>query len=491
MSSKVGYIYTPPSASNNYIPDIMEWVGYPQFDFHNVKNSFLKVAYIQEHIAQTSAVEFRPNTDELAMSQHTGFIVPEGWKKMCVYTDEELATLPAIQKVIKPDANISYSADFGDDDFMSAISSLSDGMWTNNNTSVFEACSPANSTGISFGQPFSPAPEMLLVSQHPAVAPPPTVLFKTFIPPPVFIARPELHPLEGNYILCSPERFNIGIQLNLEFMGKYFKSGHVCMQDTRTWAKHHLNIFGLETTSSFNDRCVRLMEETITVSKSYGIQCNQTGQRIDFDIFSTIGWATGERDALIKILKNQSTAYIDKPDRVSIGGYGLRSRPVSTVPAYINSLTGLMSHDGVASSINFTRDAGGRPYRRGSILILIAQRLLRPVETHSSKDSLLVLFSDDYKEIPEQLLSMVCAMYVVMFKRRLARNPGSLRTPDVREETDRQLNILRMVRNSGSDEGSALNSWITTRDGDDGWLADLRDAMLSANSLRGPNRYDD
>ncbi|KAG2057436.1 hypothetical protein BDR06DRAFT_1005071 [Suillus hirtellus] len=424
MSSKVGYIYTPPSASNNYIPDIMEWVGFPQFDFHNVKNSFLKVTYIQEHIAQTSAVEFRPvyvNTDELVM------LHPGRLEKMCVYTDKELATLPAIQKVIKPDANISYSADFSDDDFMSAISSLSDGMWTNNNTSVFEACSPANSTGISFGQPFSPAPEMLLVSQHPAVTPPPTVLFKTFIPPPVFIARPELHPLEGNYILCSPERFNIGIQLNLEFMGKYFKSGH----------------------------------------------------------------ATGEQDALIKILKNQSTAYIDKPDRISIGGYGLQSRPVSTAPAYINSLTGLMSHEGVASSINFTRGVGGRPYHRGSILILIAQRLLRPVETHSSKDSLLVLFSDDYKEIPEQLLLMVCAMYVVMFKRRLARNPGSLCTPDVCEETDRQLDILRMVRNSGSDEGSALNSWITTHDGDDGWLADLRDAMLSANSLRGPNRYDD
>ncbi|KAG1843838.1 hypothetical protein C8R48DRAFT_780491 [Suillus tomentosus] len=475
MSSKVGYIYTPPSASNNYIPDIMEWVGYPQFDFHNVKNSFLKVAYIQEHIAQTSAVEFRPNTDELAMSQHTGFIVPEGWKKMCVYTDEELAMLPAIQKVVKPDAKISYSADFGDDDFMSAISSLSDGMWMNNNTSVFEACSPANSTGISFRQPFSPALEMLLVSQHPAVAPPPTVLFKTFIPPAIFIARPELHPLEGDYILCSPERFNIGIQLNLEFMGKYFKSGHVCMQDTRTWAKHHLNIFGLETTSSFNDRCVRLMEETITISKSYGQGFNVIKLANELTSISSVlsdGSATGERDALIKILKNQSTAYINKPDRVSIRGYGLQSRPVSTVPAYINSLTGLMSHDGVASSINFTRDAGRRPYRRGS------------------KDSLLVLFSDDYKEIPEQLLSMVCAMYVVMFKRRLARNPGSLRTPDVHEETDRQLNILRMVRNSGSDEGSALNSWITTRDGDDGWLADL-DVMLSANSLRGPNRYDD
>ncbi|KAG1876943.1 hypothetical protein C8R48DRAFT_768511 [Suillus tomentosus] len=486
MSSKVGYIYTPPLASKNYIPDIMEWVGYPQFDFHNVKNSFLKVAYIQEHITQTSAVDFRPNTDELAMSQHTGFIVLEGWKKMCVYTDEELATLLAIQKVVKLDANISYSADFGDDDFMSAISSLSDGMWTNNNTSVFEVCSPANSTGISFGQPFSPALEMLLVSQHPAVTPPPTVLFKTFIPPPVFIARPELHPLEGDYILCSPERFNIGIQLNLEFMGKYFKSGHVCMQDTRTWAKHHLNIFGLETTSSFNDQCVWLMEETITISKSYGQGFNVIKPANELTSISSVlsdGSATGKRDALIKILKNQSTAYIDKLDRVSIGGYGLQSRPISTVPAYINSLTGLMSHDGVASSINFTCDAGGRPYHWGSILILIAQRLLRPVETHSSKDSLLVLFSDDYKEIPEQLLSMVCAMYVVMFKRHLARNPGSLRTPDVREETDRQLNILRMVRNSGSDEGSALNSWITTRGEDDGWLADLRDTMLSANSL--------
>ncbi|KAG1876241.1 hypothetical protein F4604DRAFT_1924527 [Suillus subluteus] len=179
---KVGYIYTPPLNSNNYVSGIIEWVGYPQFNFDNVKNSFFKVAYIKEDIIQTSGLEtvfhlvYVMNTDELAMSQ-TGFIIPDGWKNMCMYTDEEFATLPAIQKVVNlQDAMIplSYSADPGDKDFIA---------------------SPCPSTIIGFGQ-LSLALEMLPAFQPPAVAPQtyggPALLLTTLILLPMFITMPNV-----------------------------------------------------------------------------------------------------------------------------------------------------------------------------------------------------------------------------------------------------------------------------------------------------------
>lgn len=134
---------------------------------------------------------------------------------------------------------------------------------------------------------------------------------------------------------------------------------------------------------------------------------------------------TCERDAFIKSLKSNAAAYIDKPDRASIGGYDVLSK--ASIPAYINQLTGLTAHNGAASSIEFTRDDDRvllsfgehfllidnqyfqNVYHRLPLLISIAQRLLRPVDS-SRKDSVLSLFAGDYTEIPDQLISVVCAM---------------------------------------------------------------------------------
>ncbi|KAG1835326.1 hypothetical protein DFJ58DRAFT_735607 [Suillus subalutaceus] len=327
---KVGYIYTPPSNSNSYVSDIIEWVGYPQFDFDNVKNSFFKVAYIKEDIIQTSGLEtvFHPTLHRILMSlqcQQMGFIIPNGWKKMCMYTDEEFATLPAIQKVVNPQDTmipLSYSADPGDEDFMSAISSLSEGIWMGNNTTVFEAPPLAHPTSIGFGQ-LSLAPETLPASKPPAVAPHtydgPALLLTTLIPLLMFITMPNV--VEGRYISCDPQQFHISIKYTQEYLEKHFVA---------TW------------------------------------------------------------------------------------------------------------------------------------------QLLRPV-VDGSNISMLDLFFDDYNEIPEQLLSTVCAMYIVMFRRHLVTNPGNLHTVE------------------GTSKGAIkLNSWITTRDGTGGWLTDLRNALTLANSLKGP-----
>ncbi|KAG2092130.1 uncharacterized protein F5147DRAFT_779753 [Suillus discolor] len=186
----------------------------------------------------------------------------------------------------------------------------------------------------------------------------------------------------------------------------------------------------------------------------------------------------------MKSLKSHSAAYIDKSNRASIGGYSLQSKPPATIANYINGLTGLTAYNSVASLIDFTRDTNGRAYHRLPILILIAQRLLRPVD-NSCDTSLLDLFFDDYKEIPEQLISVICAMYVVMFKCRLVLQPRVLHSVDVREEAVCQLHLLRIVRRSSGDEAVELNAWITTCDGQHGWLAALQNALTLANGLQG------
>ncbi|KAG2125345.1 hypothetical protein DEU56DRAFT_916632 [Suillus clintonianus] len=483
----------------------LEWVVHPQFDFEDVKKSFFKVAYIREDITQTSGVEtgvFRPtyvSTDELALSP-TGFVVPDGWKKVCMYSDEENVPLPALQKVAKPDdatIPLTFSADFGDDEFMSAISSLSEGIWMDNDTSAFEAPSPAPPTSMGFGLPL--APESTPSSQPPAVAPPtyggPALLLTSLIPQPMFITTPNI--VEGHYILCDPQQFRRGINYTQDYIERHFVAAWVCLQDGRTWGKHFVHMFGLETSTVYKARCIREIQTLIAMSTGYGqppekgLQCSQTGQRKDLKLVdNAIKLVTSERTAFVKSLKASAAAYIEHSDRASIGGYDLQSQPPHMITAYINGLTGLTSHESVASSINFTRDAQGKPYRRLTLLIIMAQRLLRTVQ-NSGERTLLDLFPNDYREIPTQLMSVICAMYVLKFKRRFVINPGTLRSADVRHEAVHQLHLLTMARQRTDNKGVELNYWITTRDGEGGWLADLRNALALANGLRGPTRRHD
>lgn len=179
--------------------------------------------------------------------------------------------------------SLSFGTDFGDDDFMSAISSLSEGIWTNNNTSACEASSQAaHSTGINFGQP-SPAPATLLGPQPPAVAPLTysgnPLWITTFIPPPTVIVLPDVLLAEGSYVLCEPQQFHAGIDYTQEFLEKVFFAAWVCIRDTRTWAKHYLNQFGLEASQTYKERCTRAMEEIITVSKSCGQPVEKGGRQ--------------------------------------------------------------------------------------------------------------------------------------------------------------------------------------------------------------------
>ncbi|KAG2129164.1 hypothetical protein DEU56DRAFT_915283 [Suillus clintonianus] len=499
---KVGYIYTPPSSSNNYISDITEWVVHPQFDFEDVKKSFFKVAYIREDITQTSGVEtgvFRPtyvSTDELALSP-TGFVVPDGWKKVCMYSDEENVPLPALQKVAKPDdatIPLTFSADFGDDEFMSAISSLSEGIWMDNDTSAFEAPSPAPPTSMGFGLPL--APESTPSSQPPAVAPPtyggPALLLTSLIPQPMFITTPNI--VEGHYILCDPQQFRRGINYTQDYIERHFVAAWVCLQDGRTWGKtFRCTMFGLETSTVYKAQCIREIQTLIAHVDGLWSTTreSQTGQRKDLKLVdNAIKLVTSERTAFVKSLKARACCL----HRTFRQGFHRRLRSSKPAPPYDYSL-----HQwpywvdvprSVASSINFTRDAQGKPYRRLTLLIIMAQRLLRTVQ-NSGERTLLDLFPNDYREIPTQLMSVICAMYVLKFKRRFVINPGTLRSADVRHEAVHQLHLLTMARQRTDNEGVELNYWITTRDGEGGWLADLRNALALANGLRGPTRRHD
>ncbi|KAG2131624.1 hypothetical protein DEU56DRAFT_757515 [Suillus clintonianus] len=87
------------------------------------------------------------------------------------------------------------------------------------------------------------------------------------------------------------------------------------------------------------------------------------------------------------------------------------------------------------------------------------------------ESSLLNLFPNDYRKILTQLLSEICAIYVMMFKCRLGTNHGSLCSVHVHEEAIHQLDILIMAHQGTSDEAIKLNSfnsqWINRGLGQD------------------------
>ncbi|KAG2110802.1 hypothetical protein DEU56DRAFT_762275 [Suillus clintonianus] len=265
-------------------------------------------------------------------------------------------------------------------------------------------------------------------------------------------------------------------------------------------------MFGLETKYRLQGTMYSGDSTLIAMSTGYGqppekgLQCSQTGQRKDLKLVdNAIKLVTSERTAFVKEFEASAAAYIEHSDRASIGGYDLQSQPPHMITAYINGLTGLTSHESVASSINFTRDAQGVlsfSFEHHLLMELTFSvfrnriRLLRTVQ-NSGERTLLDLFPNDYREIPTQLMSVICAMYVLKFKRRFVINPGTLRSADVRHEAVHQLHLLTMARQRTDNEGVELNYWITTRDGEGGWLADLRNALALANGLRGPTRRHD
>jgi hypothetical protein len=66
-----------------------------------------------------------------------------------------------------------------------------------------------------------------------------------------------------------------------------------------------------------------------------------------------------EQDYLMKSLKTSATSFVDDPNKVSVGGYGMQNMNTEIARTYISELTGLIWWSGSVTSIDFTRDEKG------------------------------------------------------------------------------------------------------------------------------------
>ncbi|KAG0694661.1 hypothetical protein DFH29DRAFT_1006139 [Suillus ampliporus] len=439
MSSiHIGYVYTPPSVNDE--AHIWEWFGSSQLQPGDIDGSFLKVAHVAD-LSLTSAVDIYhlvyvdfnayPN---MTPSQ---FVPPSGWVQV-----------PVIQRVAEPTVTA-----LDEDEFMSMISSFSKGIWPN-----------PPSVAHVVGQASAVAP-VLAVGTVPVVgtaAAVPAVpqFFATFIPPPSEATIATLPPTDPDYVMCSPLVFDAGIKYDIEYLECHFPAAHICIQDAKILAKHFLNTHSLDRIA-FKTYCFEAIIEMVSIARI----CTQPVELASL----VVSKLYSERAGFMKSLKGNLVPLIDEEGREHLGGYCLQSRDPATISVYISGLTGLMAMDRVVRSIDFTRDQLGRPYR----------------QIH--EESMVDLFPDDYTNIPEDLISTVCAMYMILLRSRFTGQvQGMIFARVVQMEARHQLDLLRAARQGASGEAAELNHWLTTRYGPGGWEFDLQRAMALANRQHGP-----
>ncbi|KAG2103041.1 hypothetical protein BD769DRAFT_1664360 [Suillus cothurnatus] len=471
-----GYLYTPASGTSDSA-ELYEWFSNTLLEFATIETSYVKVAYARTDEHEMQAPNLRAgypvyvDADQYPAVSPASLAVPIGWKQVAVYTDHDLIT----RKVLQVDPmntrfSSNHSSVFDDSEqFMSTMSSLGEGHWM----------SDANS--LVLGAPSDPVSGSGIRSTFLEVAPTISAMNSAL----------SLIHTEPSYVSCVPEVFAQGIKYDNEFLKTYFPLAYISITDAKIMAKNRLN-FRPHDAAPFRTYCAQVLVEMLTVAASagqgseLGLRCNETGRTKQLNLQSSdaISLVFAERKTFLKSLKSYATAFVDDPNKERLGGYNIQNINGSTTE-YIHMLTNMTNANEDVTSIIFTCDNQGRPYRREAILVLLAHRLLRPLANRG--DSLLDLFPDDYSTFPEHLLSSICAMLVMVLRTRFPGEiPNKFATQAFIDEEGRQLALFRTFRNSTNPQAIELNTWLTTPLGPSGWRHDLQHALVLANSLRGP-----
>ncbi|KAG1881888.1 hypothetical protein C8R48DRAFT_667622 [Suillus tomentosus] len=487
MSFRVGYIYNP--ATTTHGPVILDWVSCFQFTVDS--GTFLKVAYVlpvsyaqtlgSEAIYESVYMELRQGEQSEGLTQ---FIIPTGWIRVCMYTDHDLVTRPVLQKVAEAETEGSLfrsdgpsfdGASFEDSNFLSAFNDWID---TSSVPAIGGTTSPVSSGVKLLSQ--VPDDEGVPLSNGPGS------MFTTFLLTPLFNVTASGQSLPGasslqRYVLCTPADFKAGIIYDCDFLTAHFPFAHVCIQDAKALAKNYLTICGMDM-DSFAAYCTQAIEEMLTVANSAGqpaesgFRCCVTQKTKDLNLYSrdAIKIVSSEYDRFKKALKDNSHPLVNCKKKLRLDGFALNTKRPHEIIPYITSITGLTAWNSTITSLEFTRSPDGNLYRRKTILILLAYRILKVVHQHKSNRSLLELFPHQYESLPEHSIALVCAMYVIWFRRVF---PGheihKISSPLLEREACHQLVLLRRAREGTSDAAVALNRWINTCHGDGGWEQDL------------------
>ncbi|KAG1842298.1 hypothetical protein C8R48DRAFT_679049 [Suillus tomentosus] len=489
MYSKTGVVTQLTDLRSQAHRVILDWVSCFQFTVDS--GTFLKVAYVlpvsyaqtlgSEAIYESVYMELRQGEQSEGLTQ---FIIPTGWIRVCMYTDRDLVTRPVLQKVAEAETEGSLfrsdgpsfdGASFEDSDFLSAFNDWID---TSSVPAVGGTTSPVSSGVELLSQ--VPDDEGVPSSNGPGS------MFTTFLLTPLFNVTASGQSLPGasslqRYVLCTPADFKAGIIYDCDFLAAHFPFAHVCIQDAKALAKNYLTICGMDM-DSFAAYCTQAIEEMLTVANSAGqpaesgFRCCITQKTKDLNLYSrdAIKIVSSEYDRFKKALKDNSHPLVNCKKKLRLDGFALNTKRPHEIIPYITSITGLTAWNGTVTSLEFTRSPDGNLYRRKTILILLAYRILKVVHQHKSNRSLLELFPHQYESLPEHSIALVCAMYVIRFRRVF---PGheihKISSPILEREACHQLVLLRRAREGTSDAAVALNRWINTRHGDGGWEQDL------------------
>ncbi|KAG2341700.1 hypothetical protein BDR05DRAFT_949529 [Suillus weaverae] len=370
------------------------------------------------------------------------FTVPNGWRQLCVCSDEgDLTIQPMIQKAIELGGDIiltdpsaplmdhhasltgpqlndapigfdevvswiddaEYNGTSFNDDFLSTISSLT-GKWTGADTSAF---------GIGFQTPATGSDMLPLV---PAAA-------NTELPysvPAVGIeseyntASDALTPITditlpnsavtSDYVLCNLVFFAKDIQYTKEYIKKTFPAANIYIHNAIIHAKQHLITHDMEE-KLFRVHCKDYIIKMVTVTNHSShpvelglksLQCNITTFKPLYMLSGgIIGIVYQEQSKFIRALKEICSCLAEEPEK--------------------------RMWDGEVTSIMFTCSSSGKYYHQMPILIILALHILQWPRNH--KNVLLDIFPDSYQTLPESLLASACGMIHNVCNLKMDSNP--------------------------------------------------------------------
>ncbi|KAG2051609.1 hypothetical protein BDR06DRAFT_973707 [Suillus hirtellus] len=423
-SYHIGYVYTPTPENNSV--ELHEWFGDTFLEFATIETSYVKVAYVRlDAHATVQAANLKAvyvDSDQYPTVSHTSLIVPTGWKQVAVYTDQDLVTCKVFQ--VDPTSTLfssthSSSASVFEENklFMSTMSSLSKGHWMSDvNSLVLDA--PSNPAASASGNILDRT----------------TFLDSEAIPSTIAAMNNTLSPTHYQqgavYVSCSPQIFAKGITYDHDFLQKHFHNAYVTISDAKILAKNYLCSHPHVPIGQFKTYCMQAIVEMSTVAASVGqavelgFRCSKTGHTKQLNLqIDAVSLVSNEQKAFMKSIKTFAISFVDYPDRERLGGYNIQNIDVTTTE-YIKMLTGL---------------------------------------------------TNDYHTFPEHLLSVICAMLVMVLRTRF---PGEVPNSFAKEAS---------FRNSGVPQAIELNTWLTTPNG---WRHDLQHGLVLGNSLRVPLRYE-
>ncbi|KAG1850269.1 hypothetical protein C8R48DRAFT_778246 [Suillus tomentosus] len=302
MSFQIGHLYNFPTANND--ATIFDWFSRSQRVVETLEGSFLKVAYVlpldkapasapvlsSELLYEPVYTDIRGQEDSLARV-HPQFSIPNSWKQIWVYTDDDLITWPVIQKVAEsehkffqpesiPPLNNVQSNDAVDDDYYSVMSSFN-GDWTGTELLGFgtiplgSATNPPAHAAVNMELlPLAPP----AVDIEPANRPASSGFWHTFL------LRPRENITLGNqtlptFVFCNPDVFAMGIVFKGVFMKATFPAASICIQDARILTRQYLNLHGLASDlESFQGSCKAYLVEMTTIARHVG-QPPEQGKR--------------------------------------------------------------------------------------------------------------------------------------------------------------------------------------------------------------------